>query len=231
MEPEQIDPLRHVPARVREHLSIGLSADDLVPDPAWQGESIEDVAARKATAAASRLRMWQSGVPIRFRDADLDALSDGQCAPHVLRWAASTDATDLHLVLRSEEPGLGKSYAAYAIGNYVVARGVWAQAWTMIGLNEAMRPGADETAHLVAQECALLVLDDVGKEKLSEWTLERFQSLLDVRWANKRRTVMTTNLDGVAFANRYGEAIVDRVTDGLTMCHFSGTSRRAPAPW
>lgn len=227
-EPERIDTMSTLPASLRERLPH-LTADDLVEDPYRLNESPADVQARRDAAAASKARMWDAQVPVRFAGARLADLTGDQCGPKIRQWADDTES--LTLVIQAEEPGIGKSHAAYAVGHYAVERGAWAMAWTMVEFNDAIRPGGDDTAYTVAQECDLLVLDDMGREKMSDWTLERLQGVVDARWSNEKRTIVTTNLPGPAFVARYGEPIVDRLTDRMVMVKPTGTSRRKPAPW
>lgn len=220
-----------------------VSAEDIAEveaDPYLLGESPADVEARRAPWEAaqtrqreSRLRMWEARVPTRFRNAQVSDLTADQGAAYVEAWCnRSEPAQDsLTLVLRAEEPGVGKSHAAYAVGNHAVAHGQWALAWTVAKFNDAIRPGNDDTAFDVAQECDLLVLDDLGREKITDWTLERLQTVLDSRWSNEKRTVITTNLDGPDMLARYGDPIVDRITDTMLYFLMRGQSRRRPVPW
>lgn len=231
MTEQPFDPRRHLPPAIAQRVALHLTADDLKgpDDPYHYGESPDDVQKRRDAAAASKSRLWLARVPSRFASASLSELNAAQDeGGKVSGWWERGGA---NLVLRSIEPGVGKTHAAYAIGNHAVSTGAWAQAWTMSDFNEAIRPGRDDTAFTVAQECDLLVLDDLGREQRSEWTLERLQGVLDARWSNEKRTVFTTNLPGDQFQKHYGEPIVDRITDGVTMVTVAGTSRRKPAPW
>lgn len=235
-EPDRPDPLAVLPEHVRHHIA-GLDPDDIVEDPYRLTESPADVQARRDARAAWKARLWTGRVPMRFRSAALADLTTDQCADTVRAWATGQSTSgavippSLTLVIQAEEPGIGKSHAAYAVGNHAVEQGAWAMAWTMVEFNDAIRPGGDDTAYHVAQECDLLVLDDMGREKMSDWTLERLQGVVDARWSNEKRTVVTTNLPGPAFVARYGEPVVDRLTDRMVMVKPVGNSRRKPAPW
>lgn len=234
-DPERIDPLATLPASIRDRIP-SVTGDDLVTaaaDPDRLGESRDDVERRRAAAHASKVRMWEARRPTRFASARVADLEDLQGREQVQGWVDRTPPydTSLTLVLRSNEPGVGKSHAAYAAGNRAVSAGLWTLAWTAIKFNDAIRPGNDDTAYDVAQECDLLLLDDLGREKVSEWTLERLQSVLDARWSNEKRTIITTNLSGADLLTRYGDALVDRITDTLTMVLVDGSSRRRPLPW
>lgn len=210
-------------------LPAGVTPAEEFPDRL--GESPEEAQERRQRANEHRRRLWDHRVPSRFASASLEDLTDDQNpGGRVADW---WDRGVLTLVLRSERNGVGKSHAAYAIGNHAMAQAedVWAVCWTMIGLNDAFRPSGDDTAYGVAQTCDLLLVDDVGREKISEWTLERMQGVLDARWSERRRTILTTRLTGEQFVERYGGSISDRVRDDAWVVEVKGESRRAPAPW
>lgn len=193
------------------------------PKPVYT-ETTEEARERRERALATRLQMWR--VPPKFADATLDSLTPAEDPEHrVSRWL---DGKARNLILWSTVTGNGKSHAAHAIGNTAVRRGTWAATWALTRLNKAFRPGGDEAAYDVACMCDLLVLDDVGGESISEWTLDR---LLDVLDARTGRTIFTTNLTGEALVNRYGRRITDRMIDGAHIVEFTGPSWREPAPW
>lgn len=76
-----------------------------------------------------------------------------------------------------------------------------------------------------------LVLDDLGNEYSD--TKGNFLAILDEvvadRAANRRPTVVTTNLDAVAFKARYGERIADRIRESGRFVSLSGGSMRRVA--
>lgn len=58
-----------------------------------------------------------------------------------------------------------------------------------------------------------LVLDDLGIETMSDFWSERVNELLDARYGNRRRTVLTSNLEVEPFKARYGDRIVSRLRE------------------
>ena len=42
-------------------------------------------------------------------------------------------------------------------------------------------------------ECDLLIIDDLGKEKLSEWVLEKLFQIINARYENMLPVIITTN--------------------------------------
>ena len=64
----------------------------------------------------------------------------------------------------------------------------------------------------------LMVIDDLGIEYLDKNGnfLQRLDELLDERYSNFRKTIITTNLNADAFKDRYGERVADRMREGFT---------------
>ncbi|MBA7686736.1 hypothetical protein ES703_95191 [subsurface metagenome] len=59
------------------------------------------------------------------------------------------------------------------------------------------------------KRCHLLIIDDLGVEKPTEWAQARLDSIIDHRWLNGVPTVVTTNLKSEDLPPR----IVDRLED------------------
>jgi DNA replication protein DnaC len=70
---------------------------------------------------------------------------------------------------------------------------------------------ADRAAFEEWAAAELLVIDDLGAERLWDGWMARLDELLDRRYGDKLRTIITTNLDGAAFKERYGTRISDRI--------------------
>jgi len=62
-----------------------------------------------------------------------------------------------------------------------------------------------------------MVIDDLGVEYLDKNGnfLQRLDELIDERYSNFRRTIITTNLNVEAFQKRYGERVTDRMREGF----------------
>lgn len=66
--------------------------------------------------------------------------------------------------------------------------------------------------------CALLVIDDLGKERLTARMESDLFSIIDERTSNKRPTIITTNYNGNGLSDRFsngetGSAIIRRLKD------------------
>jgi DNA replication protein DnaC len=64
----------------------------------------------------------------------------------------------------------------------------------------------------------LLILDDLGREKATDWVLERLYVLIDDRYSRRLPTVVTTNYSLDELASRDYGAMVSRLTeDGIVV--------------
>jgi DNA replication protein DnaC len=93
--------------------------------------------------------------------------------------------------------GSGKSHLAAAIANTVTGRGVQvtyttaARLWDW--LRVGYRSGEFESRLGSIQAVPLLVLDDVGAEKLTDWVDETLFKLVNARYLDDLPTVLTSN--------------------------------------
>jgi DNA replication protein DnaC len=67
--------------------------------------------------------------------------------------------------------------------------------------------------------CSLpvMVIDDLGVEYLDKNGnfLQKLDELVDERYSNFRKTIITTNLNAEHFRDRYGERVADRIREGF----------------
>ena len=106
----------------------------------------------------------------------------------------------------SGPPGVGKTHLAYAIAwEWLENDRGTVRYWQVPYLLDQLRRGysheegraSDDIYSLLdaASGCSLLVLDDLGMQKSSEWAVEKLDEILDLRYAHQLKTVVTTNKD------------------------------------
>ena len=64
-----------------------------------------------------------------------------------------------------------------------------------------------------AKSTPLLILDDIGAEKASEWTQEQLYRIVNFRYEHMLPTVITTNCDGAQLEMALGRRIVSRLIE------------------
>ena len=63
----------------------------------------------------------------------------------------------------------------------------------------------------------LLIIDDLGAEKMSDWVAETIYLLIDERYGNMRPTIITSNFDLEELEQRVGDRVCSRIT---AMCRL-----------
>lgn len=95
-------------------------------------------------------------------------------------------------------------------------------------LLDDMRPGDDGGKQRIrdCQYAELLVLDDIGAEKASEWTREKLYALIDHRYANCLPLIVTSNLDLGDLADQTGDRVASRLAGMSAVVTMDGYDRR-----
>ncbi len=99
----------------------------------------------------------------------------------------------------------------------------------MLRLRESFRDGAGSSEGAVIDACAgcdLLVLDDLGVEKPSEFAVQSLYLVVDRRYSEMRRTVITSNFSIGEIAERVGDRIASRIAGMCKVIELQGEDRR-----
>lgn len=189
-----------------------------------------ELEAMRAQQAANRNRAYAKQRPTRYAEASYETLTEPQAHDgKISRW---WDSGPRSIVLAGPAR-TGKTTAAYAITNDVHTRGAWTVVRTAADLSAALKPDSGEPlAYQYAVECELLLIDDLGRERVTDWWLEQLQRIIDARCANGRRLITTTN-HGTSAATtyddlsaRYGYPVVERLIDDGAVLFFDGPAMR-----
>lgn len=88
--------------------------------------------------------------------------------------------------------------------------------------------GNGVTAEIEAplKDCKLLILDDIGVEKSSEWAIERLYALLNYRCNEEKATIITSNLDLANLNLKLNSRISSRIKDMCVPIELKGSDRR-----
>lgn len=89
--------------------------------------------------------------------------------------------------------GSGKTCLAYCVLNELLSQGVNGLAVTVPDLMDELRPHNPAKMALI-KNAGILVLDDLGAEKPSEWTTETLFKIINHRYLERLPTVITSNL-------------------------------------
>lgn len=192
-------------------------------------ENDEWLAAIKALRAANKHATYTRHRQGRYETASYATLRPEQDPQgKISRWLDS----GLRALLLAGPSRTGKTTAAYAITNHADHNGQWVVARTAPDLAAALKPDGDPLAYQYATDCDLLLIDDLGRERVTDWWLEQLQRLVDNRCGNSKRLIVTTNTKPTAkdafdeLATRYGHPIAERLIDGGGVLIFDGPAVR-----
>lgn len=75
-------------------------------------------------------------------------------------------------------------------------------------------------------KCKLLIIDDIGSERLTEWVRERIVSIIHTRVSNGLSTIYTSNLSPEELKEEMGDRIASRILGGTSIVEITGGDRR-----
>jgi DNA replication protein DnaC len=123
--------------------------------------------------------------------------------------------------------GAGKTHLAAAVAHELMKQGFQPIFGTLINLLDKIRATYDDFDSKVTENqiinsyinCSLLIIDDIGKEKPSEWTLQKLYQVLNERYENNNPVIITSNYDIEKLKERLtvngnfetAEAIISRI--------------------
>lgn len=126
--------------------------------------------------------------------------------------------------------GTGKTFAACAVANALIDRGISAKVTTFGRILNELQGTFDKQPYLdELNRYSLLVIDDLGIERTSEFSAEQMYGVIDNRYKSGLPLIITTNLDLHEMSKisdiRY-KRIYERI---LEVCHpieFKGVNYR-----
>lgn len=216
--------------QMRPNIEAGPVDDEPTPDEPGHPDY------HRRQRAEWALNRWQTAAPYRYRDARATH-------PDVVAWAdrAAADMRDAGMLVLTGSIGTGKTHQAYGALRHIAAAGpkrfemIATTAPDMYGL---LRPGGSDkgSEYELRRLCRvpLLLLDDLGTEKLSEWTEEATYRLINDRYNESLPLIITTNFpirsaDGAPdLSTRLGDRLASRLRQATTVVHLDGPDRRRP---
>ena len=153
------------------------------------------------------------GVPERYLDASFENYKGEQSNVEKLR-----NATGYSIYIYGGT-GVGKTYLAASYIRYMAdkmqEKGLFVNATGLfIELRQAISEGREFECLRKYTSGNLLVIDDIGTEKLSDYVLQSWYYLLNERYNLMLPTLLTSNLDLQGIADNYG-SIGDRIASRI----------------
>ena len=146
-----------------------------------------------------RTEIRKSGIPIRFQSVS---------APRLPEQGAYLFGP----------VGSGKTYWACADGLYAIREGKKVIFTTMAEILTKVRSTFGKNSELAERDvlipyinCDLLIIDDLGRGQITGWGIKHLFQLVDARWRDERRTIVTSNYGRDELGEMMAVA-VDRMT-------------------
>lgn len=182
----------------------------------------------------------------RARAAQLAWLARAGVPPQARGWSFATFPDQEHPALAALEEfasawdgrrwlvlhggyGVGKTGLAVAAMAAVAPVLLGARAWFCpeTELLDALRAELDGGPRVDPLAPALLVIDDLGAARQTDWGDERLLWIIDRRYTHERATWFTTNLGLPALRRRLGERLFWRIVDRALALEVVGANLRA----
>lgn len=127
--------------------------------------------------------------------------------------------------------GTGKTYAAYAIKKQLQEEmGISARMLSAPEMFDLIRDDFKnkDTFNLerIMANRGILIIDDLGVEKPSEWVSETIFKIIDRRYREVLPTIITSNLELGELSEHLGDRVASRITEMCDVIKLDGGDRR-----
>lgn len=163
-------------------------------------------------------------IPRRFTDSDYTIL------PQEIKDCVESVKETRRGIYLWGPVGYGKTYAAYAIHKKLEEMTVHSTFYTAPEMFDLIR---DDYQHKdsffldrVLANRGVLIIDDLGAEKSSEFVSEAVYKIINKRYEEMLPTIITSNLDLGELAERVGDRISSRIAEMNDVIKLDGADRR-----
>ncbi len=150
-----------------------------------------------------------------------------------IKFSENFKTTDDNLLLTGPS-GLGKTFLSSCIANHLIKKGidvVYQSAGVIFSLLDKVKFGknvSEEENYTLGKilNADLLILDDLGTEFITEFSVSELFRILNTRALNEKKTVISTNLSLADIKRIYSERIFSRIIGNFVILKFYGKDIR-----
>lgn len=178
-----------------------------------------------------------SDIGERYEEASFNQFTMREGAENVFKatthYAKNFEEYKLQSLLLYGVPGNGKTHLAASVHNYLKKQGkivVFVRMPDLLGKIRATfgKDKQESEAQILKalSVCDLLIIDDLGAEKLTDWVEDILYRIIDGRYRMKKPVMATSNLDPELLAGKLGRRIYDRLEEMSQPIENRATSYR-----
>lgn len=122
--------------------------------------------------------------------------------------------------------GTGKTHLACSVAQGVMQKGIPAQFINVVSMIAEIKENFDISKFA---DVELLIIDDLGKEKGTEWVCETIYGIINKRYEQMKPTVITTEKPMSEMTLHYedkGKAILSRISEDFFLIRLNGEDYR-----
>ncbi len=126
--------------------------------------------------------------------------------------------------------GTGKTHLACAIAHYAIEHGVPTKFINVVSMISELKERMSIPKYIrTYTDTDLLIIDDIGKEKNSEWVCQTIYQIINIRYETQKPTIITTENSMKNMTTHYkekGKAIQSRIEENYILITLNGDDFR-----
>lgn len=185
-----------------------------------EGKGVRPCQCKKAVR--TDLLLAQSKIPHRFMHCGFDNFKDtcisvSRASGATLKFVDEYPVVDVGLLYLGA-CGVGKTHLAVAALKELIKKGIPGMFYDFRDLLKEIQDSYNPNTHtselkILAPifEAEVLVLDELGASKPTEWVQETMTHIINKRYNDRKVTIFTSNYQDIPIGSAYNETLTDRV--------------------